>query len=212
MVFKRRDRLTPLQWLAQWVWPKGGWSRAVVYLKHRLHRLPDTPHKIARGIFAGVFTVFSPLFGLHFVIAFGLAKLMRGNVIAAILATFVGNPLTYVPIGVVSLKIGHFMLGTEFDHVHERTLVGKFFDAADDLWRNFVALFTDQSPNWDGLIRFSHDIFFPYLVGGIIPGLIAATAAYYVTLPMVGAYQARRRGKLKAKLEEMRKQKSAHKG
>lgn len=211
MVFKRREKLTPFRWLTQAIWPKGGWSRAARYLRHRLHRLPDTPHKIARGVFAGVFAVFTPFFGLHFVIAFLLAKLMRGNVIAALLATFVGNPLTYVPIGVISMKTGHFLLGTEFDHHHERSFVGKFFDAGDDFWRNFLALFTDQSANWDAIIRFSHEVFVPYLVGGILPGIVAGIAAYYVTLPMIAAYQARRRGKLKAKLEELRRKKAAQK-
>ncbi|WP_460272637.1 DUF2062 domain-containing protein [Celeribacter sp. ULVN23_4] len=203
--------MTPLQWLAQWIWPKRGWGRAVRYMQHRLHRLPDTPHKIARGVFVGVFTVFTPFFGLHFIIAALLAKLMRGNVIAALLATFVGNPLTYVPIGVISLKMGHFLLGTRFDHHHERSFIGKFFDAADDFWRNFQALFTDKDSNWDALIRFWHEIFFPYLVGGIIPGLIAGMVAYYVALPMISAYQSRRRGRLKAKLEELRRKKQAKK-
>ena len=72
---------------------------------------PIRPHRIARGIFAGVFTTFTPFFGLHFVVAAILARLMRGNILAALLATFFGNPLTYVPIGVVSLKTGHFLLG-----------------------------------------------------------------------------------------------------
>ncbi|SFK14000.1 DUF2062 domain-containing protein [Celeribacter neptunius] len=211
MVFKRREKLKPLEWLAQVFWPRGGWSRAVRYLRHRLHRLPDTPHKIARGVFAGVFVVFTPLFGLHFLLAFLLAKLMRGNVIAALLATFVGNPLTYVPIGVISMTSGHFILGTEFDHHHDRSFVGKFFDAADDLWSNFFALFTDRDANWDGLIRFFHEVFLPYAVGGIIPGIMAGLAAYYLILPMVAAYQHRRRGKLKAKLEELRRKKAAQK-
>nr|WP_319249012.1 DUF2062 domain-containing protein [uncultured Celeribacter sp.] len=208
MVFKRRDKLTPLKRLAQAVWPKGGWSRAVRYMKHRLHRLPDTPRKIARGVAAGVFTVFTPFYGLHFVLAFVFAKVVRGNVLAALLATFVGNPLTYVPIGVFSMKMGHFLLGSQFDHAHERSFVGKFFDAGDDFWQNFMALFTDRDANWDGLIRFAHEIFLPYLVGGILLGLAAAVAAYSLSWPMIAAYQARRSGALRAKLEERRRKKA----
>ena len=49
----------------------------------------------------GEVVVYSPIFD-----AAGLATLMRGNVIAALMATFFGNPLTYVPIGVISLKTG----------------------------------------------------------------------------------------------------------
>lgn len=209
MVFKRREKLTPLKWVAQWVWPKGGWSRAARYMRHRLHRLPDTPHKIARGVFVGVFTVFTPFFGLHFLIAALLAKLVRGNVIAALLATFVGNPLTYVPIGMISLKIGHFLLGTRFDPRYEKSFGYSFFAAAEDFRQNFFALFTERDANWDALARFAQEVIWPYTVGGIIPGLLAGLAAYYVTLPMIAAYQLRRRGKLKAKLEELRRFKAA---
>lgn len=209
MVFKRRDKLTPLRWLARWFWPQGGWSRAAKYLHLRLHRLPDTPHKIARGVFAGVFTVFSPFYGLHFIVAFLIAKLLRGNVIAALVATFVGNPLTYVPIGIVSLKMGHFMLGTEFDHANERSFVGKSYDALRELWGNILSIVSGKEAEWAGIYRFLQEIFLPYLVGGILPGLVAGLAAYYVTLPMVAAFQLRRRKKLKAKLDELRRNRQA---
>ena len=55
--------------IVEFVWPRGGWGRAFHYVKHRMRRLPDTPEKIARGIFAGIVTAFTPLFGLHFLVA-----------------------------------------------------------------------------------------------------------------------------------------------
>ena len=99
VVFKRR---TPKTWLAairDFFWPRGGWTRAFHYVKHRLRRLPDSPERIARGIWAGVFTTFTPFYGMHFVVAAILALFMRGNILAALMGTFFGNPLTYVPIG-----------------------------------------------------------------------------------------------------------------
>ena len=36
----------------------------------------------------------------------------------------------------------------------------------------------------------------PYFVGGLLPGLVAAVASYYVTLPLIAAYQAARRKRL----------------
>ena len=59
MVFKRRDRRSPWQVVRELVYPRGGWKRAFHYVTHRIRRLPDTPHKIARGIWAGVFVTFS---------------------------------------------------------------------------------------------------------------------------------------------------------
>src|SRR6056297_4272605 len=98
LVFKRRDRRSILATLFEALWPRGGWARAARYVQHRLNRLPDPPERIARGIFAGVLTTFTPFYGLHFVTAAILAWVMRGNILAALLSTFFGNPLTYVPI------------------------------------------------------------------------------------------------------------------
>ena len=67
MVFKRRNPRTWLRTVAEVFYPRGGWRRAVSYVIHRLRRLPDPPHKIARGVAAGVFVCFTPFFGFHFV-------------------------------------------------------------------------------------------------------------------------------------------------
>ena len=81
--------------LLEFFYPRGGWYRAAQYVRHRLRRLPDQPQRIARGIWAGVFASFTPFYGLHFLSAFLIAKVMRGNILAAILGTFFGNPITF---------------------------------------------------------------------------------------------------------------------
>ena len=210
MVFKRRDRRPLWQALVDVLWPKGGWTRAATYVKHRLNRLPDSPHRIARGIMAGVFTVFTPFYGLHFFMAAGFALLLRGNVVAALLGTFVGNPLTYVPIGVVSLQTGYVLLGRPSLAEDElnRSLGGKFVDAGEDLWHNVVSIFSDKTADWTHLILFYHEVFFPYMIGGLLPGIVMALAAYYITLPIITAYQNRRRGLLRAKWVAMKEKKA----
>ncbi|MBK1634945.1 DUF2062 domain-containing protein [Rhodovulum adriaticum] len=200
MVFRRRDKRSIGRIVLDGLYPRGGWGRALYYITHRVRRLPDTPHKIARGIFAGLFVTFTPFYGLHFVLAALLARLMHGNIVAALLATLFGNPLTYVPIGVVALKTGHFILGTEFDEATDTTLVDKFAGAAADLKDNAIALFTDDRANWAQLSQFYNEVFLPYLVGGIVPGIAAGLAGYYLTLPVITAYQNRRRVRLKQKL------------
>ncbi|MBV2358919.1 DUF2062 domain-containing protein [Thalassococcus sp. CAU 1522] len=210
MVFKRRDRRPIWKAVLEAFWPKGGWGRAALYVRHRLHRLPDPPHTIARGIFAGVFTTFTPFYGLHFIIAGLLALVMRGNVLAAMLATFFGNPLTYVPIGVIAMQSGYWLLGLDggdnprFHH----GLGEKFVKAGQDLWHNVRALFTDDVAHWSELRVFYDEVFFPYLIGGIIPGLIAGIACYYISLPLISAYQNRRKGLLKQKLAALKKKKA----
>ncbi|MBY6164388.1 DUF2062 domain-containing protein [Pseudooceanicola nitratireducens] len=212
MVFKRRDRRPLWKMVAEFFWPRGGWGRAALYVKHRMRRLPDTPEKIARGIFAGIFTVFSPFYGMHFVVAALIAFIVRGNVLAALLATFVGNPLTYVPIALVSIQTGLFLMGRHPGAAgSEETYAQKFFFAAEDLKNNVIALFTDVDADWTALKVFYHDIFYPYMIGGIVPGIIFALVAYYLSVPLIRAYQARRRGALKKKLAALRAKAEANK-
>ncbi|MEM1236031.1 MAG: DUF2062 domain-containing protein [Pseudomonadota bacterium] len=211
MVFKRREKQSFWRRFVEFLYPRGGWARAYEYVKLRVHRLPDSPERIARGIWAGVFTAFTPFYGLHFVIAASLAFAMRGNVIAAILGTFFGNPLTYVPIGVVSLQTGYFFLGIRPRGDLERSLGGRFVDAGADLWHNFKAIFTDDVARWGGLAKFWDDVFFPYMIGGILPGIIAATAMYFVSVPVIRAYQNRRKGRIRAKIAEIKQKAMAKK-
>ena len=211
MVFKRRDKRPLWRTVVEFFYPKGGWYRAALYVKHRVRRLPDPPHKIARGIFAGVFTTFTPFYGLHFITAAIIARLMHGNIIAALLATFFGNPLTYVPIGVVSLETGYYLLGMRGDatEIVHRSLAGKFVDAGRDLKDNFWGLLTGQPTDWTALSVFYHEVFFPYLIGGILPGLIAALVMYYLSVPVIRAYQHRRKGMIKDKLGALRHKSTA---
>ncbi|MEY8830963.1 DUF2062 domain-containing protein [Sedimentitalea sp. XS_ASV28] len=205
MVFRRRDRRSVLRAIADFLYPKGGWTRAFHYVKHRVRRLPDSPERIARGIWAGVFTTFTPFYTMHFLVAFLIARVVHGNILAALMATFFGNPLTYVPIGFVSLKTGHFILGTNFEEGAARSFGGKFFDAAHDLFHNFGAIFSGGEPDWRGLSVFYHEIFLPYLVGGIIPGVITATICYVLSVPVIRAYQKRRKKQIKKKFDAIRK-------
>jgi uncharacterized protein (DUF2062 family) len=213
LVFKRRDRRPIWQVVLDFVYPRGGWGRAAQYVKHRVRRLPDTPEKIARGIWAGVFAAFSPFYGFHFIVAAVVAKVMRGNILASLMATFFGNPLTYIPIGVAALSTGHWVQ----DHPFDRSmLVGtkandmcglgcQFSTAFWDLWHNIKAPFGPEVADWRGLAMFYNEVFYPYMIGGAISGVIVATICYYICVPLIAAYQKRRRNALQMKLAQLGK-------
>lgn len=215
MVFKRRDRRPIWRIVFDFIYPRGGWARAFEYVKHRVRRLPDTPEKISRGIAAGVFVAFTPFYSLHFLLAAILARLMRGNILAALLATFFGNPLTYIPIGVAALGTGYWLLGIPFDpallgfgrdaNPDYCTLGCRFGNAFSDIGHNFVAMFTPAKADWHGLAEFYRDVFYPYMVGGIIPGVISGGVCYYLSVPVITVYQNRRRKALQNKLDQLTK-------
>jgi uncharacterized protein (DUF2062 family) len=190
--------------IAEVFWPRGGWTRAFHYVKHRIRRLPDDPHRIARGVGAGVFVSFTPFFGLHFITAALSAKIVRGNILASLLGTFFGNPITFPIIAFFSMKLGKWMLGTRFDEAQHQTLASRFMGAAEDLRHNFFAMFTPETAHWGNLSYFYHDIFVPYLIGGLVPGIVAGVIAYYLSEPVIAAYQKHRRKKLKERFEKLK--------
>ncbi|MEZ5913664.1 MAG: DUF2062 domain-containing protein [Paracoccaceae bacterium] len=208
MVFKRRTPRSYMQMTAEMFYPRGGWRRAASYVTHRLRRLPDKPHRIARGIFAGIVVSFTPFFGLHFATAVLLAAVMRGNMLAALLATFVDNPITFPFIALFSVELGHWMLGLERETSALR-IAADFGYAGAEIWANIKAVFTDDVAHWSRLSLFFSDVFLPYLVGGLAPGIVLGAVGYYLSLPVIGAYQKRRRKKLKERYEKLRAAKDA---
>ncbi|MBP6736123.1 MAG: DUF2062 domain-containing protein [Rhodobacteraceae bacterium] len=192
MVFRRRTRLTLPERLQALVYPKGGWRRAARYVWVRLTRLPDPPHRIARGIWAGIFVSFTPLFGVHLGLGAVLAFVLRGNVLAALLATMVGNPLSFPVIAVLSIQLGHLLLGNAASAPPAAHILQAFASAGAEVWNNLLAVFLPAKADWGSLASFYDGFFLPYMLGGLIIGGLAATAGYLVALPLIGAYQALR--------------------
>jgi uncharacterized protein len=86
-------------------------SCRLIYL--RLIRLRDNPKVIAMGLAIGVFVGSFPFFGMQTFIAIALAAILRGSKVAAAAATWISNPITYVPFYIFNYKVGKFVLGVQ---------------------------------------------------------------------------------------------------
>jgi uncharacterized protein (DUF2062 family) len=179
MIFKRRDKPPFIERLREIVYPRKGLWRGLGYIRKRLHRLPDSPHRIALGFACGAAASFTPFFGFHIVIAAAVAWLLRGNILAAAFGTIVGNPVTFPFIAAFSLETGWRILDT-----------------------GAGAAGSDFSVGW--LLDNIEQIFLPYLVGGILPGLLCGVVCYWFIGPIVEAYQNRRRRRLTERAEAWR--------
>lgn len=199
MVFKRRDRPPLSHRLRAAVYPRKGWTRAAEYIGMRVRRIPDTPHRIALGFACGAFASFSPFFGLHLLYAFGLARLVRGNALAALIGTVVGNPLTFPVIAALSMALGRRILGAGATGRDFGRIVEAFRQAGEGLWAGLLSVFGLAHADWAKLAAFGQDVLLPYFVGGLLPGLVAAIASYYAVRAVVAAYQAARRARLAAR-------------
>ena len=208
MVFKRRNKRTIWGWLREMVYPQGGFKRATRYVIHRMRRLPDSPHRIARGVFAGCLIGFLPLPGMQFLGAWGFARLIRGNVLAALLGTFNSNPVTTPFFAVGAITLGHWMMGGQTPLTSE-AIGAAFAHAGTDIWQNFKAIFTHDVAHWGGLRQFWRQIYLPYFVGALLPGIVLSLVFYYLTIPLVEAYQKARAARSKEQLEKRGRLKAA---
>lgn len=207
MVFKRRTPRNFRQKLVNFFVPGGGWGRSASYVMHRLRRLPDSPERIARGIAAGVGVSCTPLFGLHFLASALVAWALRGNILAALLATFFGNPFTFPIIAVTALELGSRLLGQEVSMSSAEAIMA-FGAIWAELGQNALALFTSEPVTWVKMRRFGWDVFAPYMLGGAIIGVICGVPAYFLSLPVIRAYRRRRMKRLQARFQQARRKSS----
>jgi uncharacterized protein (DUF2062 family) len=174
MLFRRREAESFLERIRVHLWPRRSWSRSTRYVVYRLRRLSDTPHAVALGFAAGVFAALTPFIGTHLMMAMLIAWIIGGSIVAAVLGTFVGNPLTYPAIWYGTYQLGNLLLVGETQASKIDLSGGIFQSSLDQLW----------------------PIIKPMALGSLPLGLALATLSYFLVKPMVEAYKHRRRRKL----------------
>lgn len=181
-MFKRRKPRNFWQNFREWIWPTPGWARATQYIVQRLVRLNDGPRTIAIGMACGAFISASPFVGTHFLQAAVLALLLRGNIIAATLGTWVGNPFSFPLIWISTYQAGYYLIG------------GTAAEKIDiDLSRILQAPYETLLP----LLK-------PMLIGSIPVGFALGLVTYFLTLWIVKAYKLaiqKRRAKKKQQMK-----------
>ena len=198
-MFKRRERRSIFRFFYEVIFSFKGISRAIEYVGIRLKRIPDTPHKISLGMSCGIFASFTPLFGLHFLIAGFLSYLLRANVLASLIGTFVGNPITFPIITVFNLKLGEWILGSsEYSSGDGGKIFEGFLDFIFLIYKSFFTEGSIGEKNVPRINEFLNGVFIPYSLGGLILGIFIAVISYFLLRPLVATYQ-KKRSALKAK-------------
>ena len=177
MLFRRRETESWMARLRTAVWPRNGWSRSVRYFAKRVLRLSGSPHTVAAGVAAGVFASFTPFIGLHFIISFILAFVVGGNMLAAGIGTFVGNPLTFPFIWASTYSLGSRILGLSEGMALTEIHRGFHDKSLEALW----------------------PIIGPMLVGAIPIGVPVAAVFYVISFFAVRTFRDMRRERLDAR-------------
>ena len=147
-------------------------KRSISYYKLRLARLPGSNYAISSGFACGAMVSFTPLLGLHFVLAVIFAYLIRGNFIAALIGTVVGNPITFPFIWGLIYKIGTYLTNIKLQKITHEI-------------------------NFEMIVNQTYEIFFPMLVGGIIIAPLVWIITYYLIYSFIASFKKRRNKKNK---------------
>ena len=131
----------------------------------RIIRQRATPENLGRGMALGVFIGAMPIIPFQSVTVILLAFVLRTNKLAAWLATCYSNPLTMIP-------FYSFLF-----------MVGKMFYPAGRL------AFDASRLEMESMIAAGWDFFLVMLVGGLVVGVPAAAATYFVTVAAVRRFR-----------------------
>jgi uncharacterized protein (DUF2062 family) len=166
--------------------PNFGMSRKrLTYYWRRILRVRATPHEVALGCAAGVFAACTPFLGFQMALAGALAFLLRVSIPAALIGTFVGNPLSWPAIWSASYIAGVWVLGHDSAYAAEH-----FAQSANALGASLMARTPEAI---DAAVVNLSPMVEPMVVGGLLVGLIAAAFSYYPTRRAVRVFQKRRR-------------------
>lgn len=181
-MFKRRIALSRLDRIRSVLWPDRGFGRLFSYIIQRVKRMPGSTLSIAVGAAWGIAVSFSPFLGLHLLAGMMLAYLTRGNLLACLFGTFVGNPWTFPLFFYLNYRLGSFIL----------TEIGRDVKSIGGTMTEFVTLFLADPAALIGAL------FAPIVVGSLILGTIAWFAGFGATYWAVAGWRAHRARRLEA--------------
>jgi uncharacterized protein (DUF2062 family) len=122
---------------------------------------------VAVGMAVGVFVAFTPTIPFHTVLTIALAFLLRGSKPAAVIGSWINNPLTFPAFYYGSYKVGAFLLGHD--------IPGRF-----------------QYNDIKMLMTLGRDVAVAMVAGGALLGIFPAVGAYFLTFHVLRKMRSRR--------------------
>ncbi|WP_208541094.1 MULTISPECIES: DUF2062 domain-containing protein [Bartonella] len=181
MLFHHRKLVDFGERIRLWFWSR----RSFCYMRKRILRISETPHKVALGLAIGIFSACSPFFGLHIILALFFSWILRGNFTAAIIGTVFSNPLTFLPIVMIDYKIGYLFLSL-FGNVGKISL-----SQIRTIFSNltFSKVWVIFENTWDSIML-------PMILGGVLLGFVFGGLSYIGVYKAIGRFQQKRYQKM----------------
>jgi uncharacterized protein (DUF2062 family) len=135
----------------------------------------DTPRRTAAAFAVGVFFGFSPMLGLHTILALLVAFILGLNRVAVVAGVYSNLPWILAPYYTLATLAGARMLGVPAP-AHLRTRLAELFD---------LSFFGHAF--WSGVWALLEPMLWPYVVGSTLGGLVLAGLAYFAAVPAIVA-------------------------
>jgi len=131
--------------------------------------------------------------GFHFLTAFLVAYIVAGNLLAAALGTFFGNPISFPFIWASTYTTGNFILNrtTHPEAKHPGDTLNSL--EMGNFWEGGITALFDQ------LVGIWHPIIKPMLVGSIPVGVSVSVVVYLITRWLAVKFKDRRQKQIRAK-------------
>ena len=132
----------------------------------------SSPHDIALGLAFGMFVGFLPIMGIQMIVVLILViPFKKANKFAAASGVWVSNPLTFIPIYILTYW------------------VGCLFYSDKDVLSYEQMKFILSDINFKSFIDLGINIIVPMFIGGAIIGLITAIITYFLTKYLIRIYR-----------------------
>ena len=145
-------------------------KRFISYYWLRLARLPGSTYAISSGFACGSMVSFTPLLGLHFFLAVIFAFIIRGNVIAALFGTAIGNPLTFPFIWGLIYNIGAFITSKPNSNLISNISI-------------------------ELILNETYEVFLPMMIGGGVLALPIWFLTYIIMYSFISSYKKTKKNK-----------------
>jgi uncharacterized protein len=140
-----------------------------------LLNLDDPPERTALAFAIGAFIGFSPLLGLHTILAALISVVWRLNKVAILTGSFLSNPWTIAPIIAAAWSIGRLIIGSPPVELPQASLSALF---TAEFWQLLAA-------QWRQLL--------PFALGSVILAMVSAAVSYPLMLYILRAYRRKHR-------------------
>jgi hypothetical protein len=160
------------------------------YLEYKILHIEDSPHKISLGLALGLFIAWTPLLGLHILMALAASVILRANKFAALVSIWVSNVFTFAIIYYPAYFVGRFF----YQHFAPNKSLGK-----EQVSQIFSELFKPANvmagifskAYWARFWTLTKSIGPELWIGCTILGVLAAIGGYVICYTMIKNHRAK---------------------